>query len=414
MHINFSPLPVKALKTYISKFKDDFSKPLYSTFKAYITCLMLEYKRCSLQAMSQKTILTNYEKLQYFISESRTWDSEQLNNHRIQELQKTRSTKTCRKGTLIIDDTACKKSKTCRKTEGAEFQYSSTDDAIVNCNTVVFSVYADNRKHYPLDLRPYKPAKEFPFGKKDTHFKDKIALAIELFDSAITRKLEFSDVLFDSWYFNERLVNHIEQKGYCWITKAKSNNYICFHNGNWYRVDELVKLIPAYKYKKMRYINSRGEEEIYYTYEFTGKVKHIGGSYKVIIVKNSWDTVNMDDISVIVSNHKGLKTDELFRRYKGRWDIECVFRELKDNFYFDQYQVRNLISITRHWHLCFLAYTFLVQYELTGSYKRAFNRKLHTIGEYLCLYRSLQSSISYVWISKNHEAYLQKLQLINA
>ena len=204
--------------------------------------------------MSQKTTLANYQKLQYFISESHTWNSEGLNTYRIEELQKSRSTKTCKKGSLIIDDTACKKSKKCNKTEAVNFQYSSTDDAIVNCNVVVFSTYADNRKHYPLDLRPYKPASNFIFGNKDREFKDKITLAIELINTAYERGLDFSDVLFDSWYFNERLVSCIENKGYKWITKAKSNNIVCLH-GSWYTVDELVKLIPACKYRKMEYIN---------------------------------------------------------------------------------------------------------------------------------------------------------------
>jgi len=320
---------------------------------------------------------------------------------------------------LIIDDTACKKSKTCKKTEGVDFQYSSTEDTTVNCNVVVFSTYADNRKHYPLDLKPYKPASEFLFGKKDSKFKDKIALAIELFNTTVGRGLEFSDVLFDNWYFNERLVSCIEKRGYYWITKAKSNNILCFH-GSWHRVDELVKLIPSCKYRKISYVNSHGEREFYYAYAFTGKVKHIGGPYRITIVKSSWETINMDNVYVIVSNHTDSSAAEMFRKYKGRWEIECVFRELKDTLYFDQYQVRNLTAITRHWHLCFLAYTFLVQYELTGSYKRAVQYKLQTTGEFVYLYRSLQSLISYIWISKNKEAYcncpllifILKLQLL--
>lgn len=412
MHINCAPQSLKPLKIYLSKFECVFSKRLRSSFIAYITCLMLEHKRCSLQTMSQKTTLVSYEQLQYFISDSHSWDSEQLNTQRIQEMQRTRSTKTCEKGTLIIDDTSCRKSKTCKKTEAVGFQYSSADEDVVNCSTVVFSIYADNRKHYPLDLKPYKPAKEFLFGKQDSNFKDKITLAIELFDRAIERKIEFSDVLFDTWYFNSRLVTHIENKGCKWITKAKSDNFICFH-GRWYRLDELVKLIPSCKYRKIRYLNSHGSEEVYYTYSFIGKVRHIGGPYKVVIVKPSWDTVNMDEVSVIVSNHTWIGDKELLIRYKERWAIECTFRELKDNFYFDQYQVRTLTGITRHWHLCFLAYTFIIRYELTGSYKKTVNRRLRTIGETLYLYRNLQSLISYIWISKNKGAYCKILQAIS-
>ncbi|MDI6840180.1 MAG: transposase [bacterium] len=166
--------------------------------------------------------------------------------------------------------------------------------------------------------------------------------------------------MFDSWYFNERFVDHIESRGSYWISKARSDNLIWFLNRNWCRVDDLVKVIPSVKYRRFVYTNSRGEKQNYYIYGFVGKVKHLGGrKYRIVIVKSSWETTNMNEISVIVSNHTGLGNEEIFTRYKRRWEIECVFRELKDNFYFDRYQVRSLAAIMKHWHLCFLAYTFL-------------------------------------------------------
>ena len=169
------------------------------------------------------------------------------------------------------------------------------------------------------------------------------------------------------------------------------------------------------KYKKFVYTNSRGEKKNYYIYGFVAKVKHLGSRKKrIVIAKLSWGATDMNEICVLVTNRTGPWDKEILVRYKRRWEIECVFRELKDNFYFDQYQVRSLTAITRHWYLCFLAYTFLVQYELTGSYKKASDRKLSTVGEYLYLYRAFQSFISYIWISKNKEAYFKVLQLNRA
>jgi hypothetical protein len=40
-----------------------------------------------------------------------------------------------------------------------------------------------------------------------------------------------------------------------------------------------------------------------------------------------------------------------------RWGIEESFRELKDDFCFDQYQVRHQEQIQRHWIIAFLAWT---------------------------------------------------------
>lgn len=43
--------------------------------------------------------------------------------------------------------------------------------------------------------------------------------------------------------------------------------------------------------------------------------------------------------------------------YLLRWGIEESFRELKDNFCFDQYQVRDQQQIQRHWILSFLVWS---------------------------------------------------------
>ncbi|MGQ3686123.1 MAG: transposase [Candidatus Loosdrechtia sp.] len=42
-----------------------------------------------------------------------------------------------------------------------------------------------------------------------------------------------------------------------------------------------------------------------------------------------------------------------------RWRIELCFRELKDTFYFDHYQVRDIEKIERYWNLCLITWTFV-------------------------------------------------------
>ncbi len=42
-----------------------------------------------------------------------------------------------------------------------------------------------------------------------------------------------------------------------------------------------------------------------------------------------------------------------------RWGIEQTFRELKDTFYFDHYQLRHKEEIMRYWMLCILAWSLV-------------------------------------------------------
>ena len=47
--------------------------------------------------------------------------------------------------------------------------------------------------------------------------------------------------------------------------------------------------------------------------------------------------------------------DEVIRHYRNRWQIETTFRDVKQNFGFDTYQLRNRKSLNRFTQLSFVA-----------------------------------------------------------
>jgi hypothetical protein len=49
----------------------------------------------------------------------------------------------------------------------------------------VASAFVSQTKHFPLDIVPYTPADEFEDNKDSFEFRDKIQIAIELFNNAI-------------------------------------------------------------------------------------------------------------------------------------------------------------------------------------------------------------------------------------
>jgi SRSO17 transposase len=117
--VNFVSTPPKILTSFLDKFRDVFTRPAFFSFSVYVSSLFLELKRTNIQSIASRNFNAHYENLQYFISEAK-WDEEKLNNCRIQILQSNRTTKTCKKGVLVIDDTSCKKWGF--KTEGAQVQ----------------------------------------------------------------------------------------------------------------------------------------------------------------------------------------------------------------------------------------------------------------------------------------------------
>ncbi|MDR4497632.1 MAG: transposase [Candidatus Scalindua sp.] len=144
-----------------------------------------------------------------------------------------------------------------KNTEAAKWQYCVSLKRSEICNVAVGAAFVSKAKHFPIDVVPYLPADEFPGGKKNPHFKDKIQIAIELFDNAL-ESFDFSATSFDSWYSSNQL--------------------------------------------------------------------------------------DVTDKTVITN-------------YLMPWGIEQCFKELKDTFYLDHYQVRHINKIERYWNLCLIAWT---------------------------------------------------------
>ena len=398
------------LKRYLGCFHQKFFyKRMQVCLFVYVAGLMLELKRTSIFSITQKNGQVNYQSLQYFISESK-WDAEKLNTERIKKLQSSHQTRSTKRGVLCLDDTACR--KTGKNTEGAKLQYSHSEKRAINCNVAVVSGYADNKKHYPVSLRPYKPASEFLLEEKDPDFKSKIKLAKELIDDALEKGIEFSDIVFDNWYFAEEIVDHIELKGCFWISEAESNRLISW-KGQWVRADKLLKLIPAKKkkFKPVTVSNSNGELRTFYAFAFQTKIKGLEGKKLVIVSKGSWDSKDPKRCHIYVTNHLSLTAEQVLQRYSLRWRIEMTFRDLKEFTAFDHYQVRSLKAITRHWYLAFVAYSFLLNCKLKGCFSKVARSKIETMGDCLEVYRAINSLSSLAWIKGNGPSYAKSLNL---
>ena len=139
---------------FLQRFSPAFTKKQLSLFKSFIYAMFSEYKRLSLSAIADNAAL-NYQKLQYFFSES-GWSIQELNDIRLKLLQNQRTTKAYPKGVLALDDTGVPKPYE-EKTEGAQYQYCPPLGKNENCNIAVASCFVSNTKRFPVDFRSYLP-----------------------------------------------------------------------------------------------------------------------------------------------------------------------------------------------------------------------------------------------------------------
>ena len=238
---------IPLLNKFLKNFAACFSKKQMAMFTLLIYALFKDYKRNSLEAMAKATH-TDYQKFQYFFSDAK-WDIQAIKRTRLEIIQKQRTTAATKDGILAIDDTGCPKPYA-KNTEGAKWQYCGPLKREAVCNLGVCVSFVSKTKHFPLDIVPYLPADEFPGGKSNPHFKDKLHIAQELFDKSL-ETIEFSAVTFDSWYATTALLEHIHTRKKIFFSEIKSNrNIFMYHPIKrakcYVKPDELVTLIKKH------------------------------------------------------------------------------------------------------------------------------------------------------------------------
>jgi SRSO17 transposase len=325
-------------------------------------------------------------------------------------LQATPPTASTRRGNLVLDDTSCKKAKTTKATEGAKLQHCSSTGDLQVCNVLVQTAWCSHDpghtslpKRIPINFLPYKPASEFTLGKHDPDFKDKHQLACCLIQEALDLKVLFSHIVFDSWYLNKKVVSFIESKNLTWISEAPSNLYLSYR-GKWVRTDELVKLIPEHSFLTPVNLTIKGKEQTVWCLRLSTKVRALDNrKVTVIVVKGTLHEEDDQEFHAIITNAHHLHTKEIVLRYRSRWHIEELFKDLKEFTYLDHYQVRSLKAIKHHWYLSTLAYSFLFWVRQNAYLSKQVDKPPSTIGETLSIIRSLNSISSLEWCADNIE-----------
>lgn len=142
---------------------------------------------------------SNLPPINHFLTEA-PWSSSQVNERRLQLMNKCSQTKISRGFSLIIDDSGHRKSG--NFTAGVGRQYIGEIGKIDLGIVVVTTHLYDGRKSLPLDIELYQHASSLPQGKQDPLFEKKTELAIKLIDRTIERKHQPAIIIVDAGYGN--------------------------------------------------------------------------------------------------------------------------------------------------------------------------------------------------------------------
>jgi len=305
---------MKSTLKFTSKF---FNKPKHSTIAgSYMESLFSTEGRFSLESVSDQHDLS-YEQVHHFISDSCSWDEEDLNNRRLQFLNNHKFMQTLPSGILILDDTQAIKNGT--HTDGVAYQHCGSTGRSENCVAFVTSHYTDDHKDFPHKATTYYPDDE-----------SKIDLACHLIDDFYRSGLNASHVTFDIWYSCQQVIRIVEEHKRFFVSKIKLNRVI-FYRGKRLDVRSLVTASSATGACFDKKVTFKGM-----------------GRYRLIVSGGE----------VYISNDFASTTEQIIGIYHKRWIIDQSYHALKDKLNLDSFQVRKPVSILRHIYLVFLAYTY--------------------------------------------------------
>ena len=403
---------LRFIDQFLANFQPLFTNTQMSALRSIVYGMFHDYKRLNLSAISRKTSV-NYQKLQYFFSES-DWDIEQLNQARLNILANQPTTRATHNGVFAIDDTGCPKPHA-KNTEGAQFQYCGTLGRQENCNVAVASCFVSPSKHFPVNFKSYIPVQ----GQPPENFKSKLDLAKELIQEAFDQQIPFSSIVFDAWYTSTNLIEFIASLALVLVAETKINRSIRFIHPVTkqplnLRADEIIPLIKkhyAHRLKHVEIPQANGKVKHVLTYGFQSKLKDCSTPLQIFFVFDKWSNTDDKDVHILITNNLTMSVKDAIFTYLLRWGIEESFRELKDDFCFDQYQVRDQKQIQRHWIMSFLVWSLTCWIKQNACLSKILNEPLDSLGQCKQAVAALIIIDSTCLLSKNPDhPHLQKIK----
>lgn len=334
-----------------------------------------------------------------------TWDERELNYQRVQlELARLqRRPVSSQAGRLILDDTLAHHTKC--SIEGLAYLKDHALGQYVWAHDVVTSYYVNRADQFPVDLRLYLQFREeqarailremvavlatcptlegyrqylvdlLSFHLRQQTFRTKTQLGAELVREAVLWDLPFDVVLFDSWFHRKPLIDAIEDENKDWVGGCPKDRNVLFQN-RWTQLQEYIHTIPAEGYRPYKI-----GKHVYWAFTKVLPMKSLDRR-RVRIVASYRDTLDLSELpNFYTTNRKDWEPKRILTTYCDRWPTDTFNEDVKGHLGFEEYQLRQLQGIRRHWYLSFVAYSLLGDQGPPGRSRWAVRGRYESTGQ---------------------------------
>jgi len=400
----------QCFENWCRRFDDVFSRQKQrQEFRVDLGGLLGESQRKNLSQLSTNTVDGSYNSLRHFLNHA-PWDEVRLNNRRLEVMHQCRQTTPSKGFTLIVDDSGHRKSGTA--TDGIGRQYigeiGKTDNGIVLLTTYLH----DGVRRLPLDVALYQHASSLEQGKADPNFKKKPDLALDLVDQCLKRGYRPGVTVVDAGYGNNTpFLKQLESRNLTYVAAIAKNRQVSVQtsgdeSAHKQGLEAVAQTLAAEQFTAVQ-LNLEQPRTVWVAV-LPVHMPKLEGTRWVAIQLNASSFEQATEVDYFLTNASDNQVSATWvaQTYSARNWVEVFYREAKGWLGLSEYQVRDAVSMKRHWVLVFTAYTFILWHQLTGGFRRRWATKpLQTFAEALEAFRTAVEFRLVRWLNEHLDVF---------
>src|SRR5713101_6259224 len=353
------------------------NEPQRRHFAEYLTGLFVA-ERKNVSGINREFAQTTDQSCLNRFATAAEWDVQQVNQRRLDLLQRDPTLRYSAQGVIPIDNTLIDHYGEFIPDVGwfwdhAEERYKIAHDYLF------VNYVCTSGKHYPLEFRRFQ--KEDLCEALEVPFKDHTVLCQELIDWVCQQNIP-GTFAFDSYFTNAPILNYVhgkqlgngEPRGY--VGSLKFNRKLEYKGGI-VKASALAARIEPASRKPMQV----GERKQWY-FTCTLHIPDVRHKVRILII---WRKQNASEPCIIlVTNRIQWEASRIVRAYRHRLTgTETFHRDGKQQLGMGDCQLRDSEGQTRHMYLVMLAYSLLMKTLRQGHVYEWAYQQLTTIG-YAC------------------------------
>ncbi len=282
---------------------------------------------------------------------------------------------------LIFDDTS--KVKTGHKTQNLSWFYDHSKRIFFKGFQNITAVWSNGRAAIPFDF-------EFKIGKKRTKHskkanypagthtaqrvrfskKKKIDIVIQMIKRAKQRKFPFKYILWDSWYNCSKSFSFVFEKlvpaGKVLISMLKNGTQKYKYGERFLNLKALYRRAGKWSHDSISGIKYKSMEVELLDVSTADKIEErvVIGKVKICFFKYP----NVKRWKAIISTDTNLSEIEVLKIYLRRWGVECIFKEIRQYFGYDQSKSSNYAAMVADLTIRYVFYAmFCYRKEMSNN-----------------------------------------------